>query len=228
MKSKRAANSESQAAGIAITSVELFRDLPSKAIKRLLMGTKAENLGAGHIFFKTGEPGKSLYVLEKGHVQTFRNFGERKLITADLEGPAVFGEMGCVGQRMYHCVAETTRPSVVREIPSKEVDALAKEYPSVTQKLLDLVSMRFVSTLLELEASSFRHLIPRLAQLLLEKAEGDWVRDFTHEEIAVRLRVYRESATAAIGELRKAGIIVVQRKRIRILDRLRLERAARE
>jgi len=217
-----------QAARRAIASVELFRDLPIKAIEKLVQGTRAENLRAGHIFFKTGDPGKSLYVLEKGHVQTFRNVGDRKLITADLEAPAVFGEIGCVGKRMYHCVAEATKPSVVRAIPSAEVDALAKEFPSLTQKLLDLVSLRFVNTLLELEASSFRHLIPRLAKLLLEKAEGDCVKDFTHAEIAERLRVYRESATSAIGELRKAGIIAVERKRIRILDRPRLERAARE
>ena len=221
MKSKKAARR-------AIASVELFRDLPIKAIEKLVQGTGAESLRAGHIFFKTGDSGKSLYVLEKGHVRTFRNVGERKLIIADLEAPAVFGEMGCVGKRMYHCVAEATKPSVVRAIPSAEVDALAKEFPSVTQKLLDLVSLRFVSTLLELEASSFRHLIPRLAKLLLEKAEGDCVKDFTHAEIAERLRVYRESTTSAIGELRKAGIIAVERKRIRILDRPRLERAARE
>ncbi|HYK38639.1 MAG TPA: Crp/Fnr family transcriptional regulator [Candidatus Eremiobacteraceae bacterium] len=217
-----------QAARRAIASVELFRDLPIKTIEKLVQGTGAENLRAGHIFFKTGDPGKSLYVLETGHVQTFRNVGDRKLIIADLEAPAVFGEMGCVGKRMYHCVAEATKPSVVRAIPSAEVDALAKEFPSLTQKLLDLVSLRFVSTLLELEASSFRHLTPRLAKLLLEKAEGDCVKDFTHAEIAERLRVYRESATSAIGELRKAGIIAVERKRIRILDRPRLERAARE
>jgi len=228
MKWKQAASKASQAAGIAIASVDLFRDLPAKAIQRLAMGTKAESLRAGHIFFKTGDPGNSLYVLEKGHVQTFRNFGERKLIIAELEAPALFGEMSCVGKRMYHCMAEATKPSVVRAIPSTEVDALAKEYPSVTQKLLGLVSVRFVSTLLELETSSFQHLIPRLARLLLDNAKDDWVKDLTHAEIAERLRVYRESATSAIGQLRKAGIVVVERKRIRILDRPRLERAARE
>jgi CRP-like cAMP-binding protein len=50
----------------------------------------------------------------------------------------------------------------------------------------------------------------------------------THKEIAQHLRVYRESVTAVLGELRKAGIIQVDRKRIRILHRARLERAARE
>lgn len=36
------------------------------------------------------------------------------------------------------------------------------------------------------------------------------------------------TATAALGELRKAGIIAIDRKQIRIIDRERLERAARE
>jgi CRP-like cAMP-binding protein len=103
-----------------------------------------------------------------------------------------------------------------------------QRFPSVTRRLLDLVSARFVRVLLDLEATSFRHLIPRLAKLLLESAEGDLIRGLTHREIAEHLRVYRESATAALGELRKAGIIAVERKQIRILQRARLERAARE
>ena len=37
-----------------------------------------------------------------------------------------------------------------------------------------------------------------------------------------------ESATATLGELRRAGIIAVERKQIRIIERARLERAARE
>lgn len=69
---------------------------------------------------------------------------------------------------------------------------------------------------------------PRLARLLLNWAADDVVRDLTHKEIAQQLRVYRESATSALGELRKAGIVSVERKRIRILDRLRRERASRE
>jgi CRP-like cAMP-binding protein len=81
---------------------------------------------------------------------------------------------------------------------------------------------------MDLDATSFRQLIPRLAALLLERTDGDLVRNLTHKELAQHLHVYRESATAALGELKKAGIIEIGRKQIRILDRVRLERAARE
>jgi Crp-like helix-turn-helix domain len=50
----------------------------------------------------------------------------------------------------------------------------------------------------------------------------------THMELTQHLHVYRESATSALGELKKAGIIETGRKQIRILHRSRLERAAHE
>jgi CRP-like cAMP-binding protein len=129
---------------------------------------------------------------------------------------------------MYHCAAQATEASRIRTISRTDLDALLDEHPQVTRRLLDLVSQRFVHVLLDLEATSFRHLIPRLAELLLENAEEQLVRNITHKEMAEHLRVYRESATTALGELKKAGIIAIERKQIRILDPARLERAARE
>lgn len=54
------------------------------------------------------------------------------------------------------------------------------------------------------------------------------MRNLTHMELAQHLHVYRESATAALAELKRARIIETGRKQIRILYRARLERAARE
>jgi CRP/FNR family transcriptional regulator len=183
---------------------------------------------AGHVFFRPGEPGQVLYLLEKGQVQTYRASGNKKLIIAELEPPAIFGEIGCVGRGVYHCFAETAETARIWTIPRAELEELLREFPSVTRRLLDLVSERFVGVLLDLEATSFKQLIPRLAELILERAVGGQVEGLTHKEIAEHLRVHRESATAALGELRKAGIVGVERKRIKILSRGRLERAARE
>jgi CRP-like cAMP-binding protein len=183
---------------------------------------------AGHVFFQLGEAGKRLFLLEKGRVQTFRNLGERKLIISELVGPGIFGEIGCIGQCIYHCSAQAMEPSRVRVVAQREFEALLEEHPQVTRRLLDLVGQRFVHVLLDLEGMSFRPLLPRLAALLLERAEGGSVQNMTHKELAEHLRVYRESATTVLGELRKAGIIAIERRQIRILDRARLERASRE
>jgi CRP-like cAMP-binding protein len=44
----------------------------------------------------------------------------------------------------------------------------------------------------------------------------------------LRLGVYRETVTNALNELKNANILNVGRKRITIIDRRRLERAASE
>ena len=212
----------------ALAAFELFESLPASRLRRLEKRSKVHQFPAGHEFFQPGESGEKLFLLESGRVQTFRNLGKRKLIISELEPPAVFGEMGCVGQRAYHCTAKTITPSRVRTLEQEDVQKLLEQCPGVTRRLLDLVSRRFVHVLLDLEGMAFRQLLPRLAAFLLEKAENDCVKNLTHKELAEHLRVYRESATNALGELRKAGIVAVERREIHILDRSRLERAARE
>ena len=207
---------------------DIFRGLPLNFLREVEVRSEGHHFEKGHVFFRTGANGQGLFLLEKGVVQTFRTSGAKKLVIADLKAPAIFGEMGCVGRCVYHCSAQAMEPSCVRTISRSELNELLEQYPILTRRLLDLVSERFVSVLMDLDATSFRQLIPRLAALLLERTDGDLVRNLTHKELAQHLHVYRESATAALGELKKAGIIEIGRKQIRILHRARLERAARE
>jgi CRP-like cAMP-binding protein len=211
-----------------LASNTLFEGLPAAYLSKLFAAHPVQEFPASHMFFSPGFAGHSLFLLEQGHVQTYRAAGNKKLIISELDPPAVFGEMGCVGPGIYHCHAATTVPSLVRVIPKHEVEAVLRNYPEVTRRLLDLVCRRFINVLLDLDSTSFRNLIPRLAALLLARADGEYVRNITHQSLAEHLRVYRESTTAALGELRKAGIISLHRKQIHILDRLRLERASRE
>lgn len=207
---------------------DIFCDVPPSSLRMIWEKSKVREFEPGHVFFRPGEKGEALFLLEKGHVQTFRSSGGKKLVIADLKPPAVFGEMACVGQCMYYCSAQATKVSRVRYLSRADMEAVLKKHPEVTRRLLDLVGRRFLHMMLNLEETSFQLLIPRLAKLLLNDAEDNWVRGLTHREIAERLHVYRESVSSALGELRKAGIISVDRKCIRIVDHARLERASRE
>jgi CRP-like cAMP-binding protein len=212
----------------ALSAHDLFKDLPASSLRELEKNSAVREFSAGHVFFRPGESGQVLFLLEKGRVQTFRATGNKKLIIAELQPPAVFGEMGCIGQGMYHCCAQALKLSRIRTISRGELEIVLRDSPDLTRRFLDLVSQRFLHVLRDLESTSFRNLLPRLAALLLVRAEGDAVHGLTHRELAQYLGVYRESATAALGELRTAGIVSLGRKQIRILDRSRLERAARE
>jgi CRP-like cAMP-binding protein len=228
MNKKQRKATQSLVEASALSAVDLFAGLPAKVLRAIQSKSSLREFAAGHVFFQPGESGDVLFLLEKGRVQTFRKSRSKKLIIAELRPPAIFGEMGCIGQGMYYCSAETIEPSRIRTISRRDLGALLEKYPIITNRLLELVSQRFLHVLQDLESRSFRQLIPRLAALLLEKQQDGALRGWAQKEIAEHLGVYRESASVALGELRSAGIITVERKQIRILDRHRLERAARE
>jgi CRP/FNR family transcriptional regulator, cyclic AMP receptor protein len=212
----------------SLSGIELFTHLPDSCLEALEKDSNVLNCSAGYLFFQPEQAGRVLFVLETGSVRTFKTYGDKKLTIAVLEPPAIFGVMGCFGRGKYLSSAEALEASRVRMISRNSVLALLECAPHVTHKLLDLMGERCVHFLHKMETLARKGLIPRLATLLLEKAENGVVAGMTHEDLADHLGLHRESITATLGELRRAGIIVIERKTIRILHRQRLERATQE
>ncbi len=211
-----------------LSGIDLFKHLPDSCLEALEKDSHVLNCSARHLFFQPRQTRKVLFVLEKGSVRTFTTYGDRKLTIAVLQPPAIFGVMGCFGQGRYLSSAEALEESRVRTISRDSIQSLLECAPHVTHKLVDLMSERCVHFLHKMETIALKGLIPRIATLLLEKAENGVVGGMTHKDLAGHLDVHRESITATLGELRRAGIIKVERKTIRILHRERLQRAAQE
>ena len=207
---------------------DLFKDVAESYLQLILEKSHVLNVGVGHLFFSAGQTGGELFLLEKGLVQTFRICGDRKIAIAALQPPAVFGEMGCFGQGRHYFSAESLEDSQVRLISGNTIQAVMECSPNLAHAVIGLISERFDQFLREFEANALKGTIPRLAALLLKKREEDIVHGLTHKALAGELGIHRESVTAALGELQKAGIIAVERKKIRILQHVRLERASRE
>ena len=212
----------------SLSGIELFKHLPDSCLEALEKDSNVLNCSAGHLFFQPKQTGRVLFVLETGSVRTFRTYGDRKLTIAVLQPPAIFGVLGCFGHGKYLSSAEALEDSRVRMISRDSIQSLLECAPHVTHKIVDLMSERCVRFLHRMEIIARKGLIPRLATLLLEKAENDIVAGMTHKDLADHLAVHRESITATLGELRRAGIITIERKTIRILHRERLERATQE
>jgi CRP/FNR family transcriptional regulator, cyclic AMP receptor protein len=211
-----------------LSEIDLFKQLPDSCLEALEKDSNVLNCSAGHLFFQPEQTGRVLFVLEKGSVRTFRTYGDRTLTITVLQPPAIFGIVGCFGLGKYYASAEALEDSRVRMISRESIQALLECAPLMTHKLVDLMSERCKLFLHKMETLPRKGLIPRLATLLLEKAENGVVAGMTHKELAEHLGLHRESITATLGELRRAGIITIQRKTIRILQRERLERATQE
>lgn len=212
-----------------LSAMDLFRDLTQAEIKEIDRATFMQTCNAGRVFYTPNETGEVLFILKKGAVQIYRMSPEgRKLVIAKLPPYSFFGEMSCIGQGMYDSFAEATEDSLICTMSRKDVERLILAKPQVAIRILEAVGNRMVEAERLLEELAFKGLIPRIASLLLKEARGDLVKGMSHQDIADRMGVHRESATIALNELKRAGIIDIGRKRITITDRRRLERAARE
>jgi CRP-like cAMP-binding protein len=212
-----------------LSAMDLFRDLTAEDIQGIDRKTVMQTCKAGCVFYTPGQTGEVLFILKKGAVQIYRMSPEgRKLVIAQLHSYSFFGEMSCIGQGMYDSFAEATEDSLICLMSRADIERLILARPHVALRILETVGKRMVEAERQLEELAFKGLLPRVALLLVREAEGDEVKRLSHQDIADRLGVHRESVTIALNELKAAGIIETGRKQIAILDRKRLERAATE
>lgn len=212
-----------------LSLMELFRDLSRDEMQEIDRATRMQTCQAGRVFYSPDDRGEVLFLLKKGAVQIYRMSPEgRTLIIAQLPQYSFFGEMSCIGQGMYDTFAEATEESLICTMSRSDVERLLLSKPKIALRILEAVSERVIKAERQLEEIAFKGLIPRLASLLLSEAEGEEISGLSHQDIAERLGVYRETVTSALNELKSAGIVEIGRKRITIANRPRLQRAASE
>jgi CRP/FNR family transcriptional regulator, cyclic AMP receptor protein len=212
-----------------LSMMELFRDLSPAEMREIDRATRMQTCIAGRVFYSPNDTGEVLFLLKKGAVQIYRMSPEgRKLVIAHLPQYSFFGEMSCIGQGMYDTFAEATEESLICTMSRHDVERLVLSKPKIALRILEAVGKRVVEAERQLEEIAFKGLIPRLASLLLREVEDNVITGLSHQDIAERLGVYRETVTSALNELKTAGLIEIGRKRIAIANRPRLERAANE
>jgi CRP-like cAMP-binding protein len=73
------------------------------------------------------------------------------------------------------------------------------------------------------EEFAFKEAKSRIAAFILRASEENELVGHRHQDIADTLSIFRETVTDALAELKKSGIIKIERRRIKILNRRRLE-----
>jgi len=208
---------------------DLFHGLTDEERREVERVTTTRSFRKGEVIYTPGETGEVLFLLREGAVQIYRMSSEgRKLVIAHLLPFSFFGEMSCIGQGMYDTFAEVTEDSTIVTMNCAVLNTLLIRRPQVARRILEAFGRRVLEAERQLEDTVFKGIRGRVAALLLREADGDEVDGLSHQDIAERLGVYRETATNALNELKAAALIQIGRKHINILDRERLRRVAGE
>ena len=204
-----------------LRETEVFATLTVSEQKWLSQNTTMITCNPGRVFYTPDEAGEVIYILKRGTVNLYRLTPDgRKLIVARLGAHTIFGEMGLIGQAMYGCFAEAAEECLLCVLSQSDLKTLIRGNPEIALNFLSELGKRLQQREEALEALAFRGVPARLAILLLREADAyGVVAGFSHEEIAQRVGTYRETVSQILGRFRTEGLVSVEPRRIRLLDR---------
>ena len=210
---------------------DIFAHLQPADVSELAHLATLITCSPGHILYRPGEKGSTLFLLNTGSVQLYHISPDgRKLITTSLAAGACFGELPLFGGMLHTSFAETIENSQIFTFNRLDMEHLLAQKPVVALGFLKAITQRFTQLEAQLIDTTFKSTSARLATLLLQLAhtrgETLVVEGLSHEELAERLGVYRETVSAALRELKDAGTITSGRKYITISQPAKLKEIA--
>jgi len=209
-----------------LSELTVFQDLSPREMQELNRIITMSTVPRGRVFYRPEEPGEVLFILKEGRVQLYRISPEGKKLVITTLGPhTLFGEMALLGTKMHNTFAEAIDDCLICVMSRTDLERLILNKPQVALRILEVTGKRLREAEERLENMAFKGIPARLASLLLRLAEeqgNDEIAGLTHQDLAESVGTYRETATQVLNDLKAQGLIEIGRKRIKVLDPVRL------
>ena len=205
--------------------IPLFSGLDDAELGDIAAGTHRHRLKRGEILFQKGDPALGFYYLLEGQVKLalLAADGHEKVIEL-LQPGMTFGEAVMFIERPFPAYAEALRESALLFVPRGPLIEAVRSNPGFALKLLAGLSVRLHGMVREIEELSTRNASQRVIGYLLAdrgEVETDDAVDLPASKalIASRLNLTPETFSRVLHDLQQRGLITVDGRTIRLLDR---------
>ena len=189
------------------------------SVGRLFFEKTAER---GEIILFEGEPAAVLYFVVSGVVKVFKTSADGKEQILQLIRPGEsFNDVPVFSGGSNLTSAEAMSPVDLYGLKKSNLEVILREHPRVTLNVIKVLSQRIQHLLSLVEDLSFRHVIGRVAKILLEHA-GDGVSQaprLTQQEMAAMAGTAREMVGRSLRALEDEGAIRLEHHRIVVTDK---------
>jgi CRP/FNR family transcriptional regulator len=117
--------------------------------------------------------------------------------------------------------AQAMMPVLLYGIKKRDLDAILKEHPQVALNVIKAIANRLRHLVSLVDDLSFKHVVGRVARILLENARYDQAPGprLTQRDIAAMAGAAREVVSRSLKTLEEEGVIKMDRHRIIITDK---------
>ena len=206
-----------------IRAVSYFSRLDDPALQLLARSAIRREYVAGQIILLEGEPCAGLSIVESGWLKAIKiGFDGREQVLHTLSPGDVFNAISVFTDAPNQATVTALEPSRVWLIRREVLLRMMEEHPPLARQVVQDLAGRVMHLVRMVEDLSLRPVEARLARFLLEQAEGEAVqrrRWATQAEMAARLGTVPDVVNRALRKLAEGGLIHVERRQIRILDK---------
>ena len=190
----------------------------------------------GRILAAQGDPANAVAFIGMGRVRLARAMSDGRSLSLGYRGVGdLLGEAALGAAATHRESAVAAEDVEALSVPVATLRSLMGQDGALAAAVMVVMVERQGDTEERLASMLFRNVESRLAEFLL-KAMTRWgipdprgvliAAPFTHQEMASMIGSTRETVTLTLGDLRRRGILDVDRRRIVVLDREALRQRA--
>jgi len=180
----------------------------------------------GEVILLEGEPAQALFFVASGAVKVFKTSPEGKEQILNIVRPGEsFNDVPLFDDGPNLASAQSMVPAVLYGIKKVELKSMLEQHPQVARNIIRALAQQVRQLVSLVEDLSFRHVLSRVAKILLEHAsDGTGPRPrLTQQEIAAMAGTAREVVGRSLKALEEEGLIRLERHRIVIANKRALE-----
>jgi CRP-like cAMP-binding protein len=189
-----------------------------RSIKKLAIERHYER---GDIIIYEGDKATALYVVCSGAVKIFKTSIEGKEQILNITRPGeTFNDVGVFDEGENPASAQAMGEVTLFELGQNEFNTLLQNHPIITHNTIKVLAGQVRELVTLVEDLSFRHVIGRVAKILLEYASAD-AHDgprLTQQEMAAMAGSAREVVGRSLKALEENGLIKLNRHKVTITD----------
>lgn len=216
-----------------LANLPLFRELGAQEMERIAAGARAVHAARGDTLFRKGDPSNGFYTVVFGQIKLAFNAANGAEKVVELLGPnQTFGEAVMFMERPYPVYAQALADSLLLHVSKTVVFDEIERDPRFARKMIGGLSRRLHGLVTDLEAYTLHSGTQRVLGYLLrgipegepESAPVEISLSTSKSILASRLNLTPEHFSRILHDLTEAGLIRVEGRSIRILDREALRR----
>lgn len=188
-----------------------------------------KSFAKGEIITWEGDPGDALYLVASGAVKCFKTSeeGKEQILQIILPGNS-FNDVAVFDGGPSPTSAEAMSLVSLYGIARRDMERILNDYPKVVPNVVKVLTARIRHLLELVEDLSFRHVINRIARVLMEYAsDGTGSKPkLTQQEMAAMTGTAREVVGRSLKTLQEEGVIRMERNRLVIADKDSLQQMA--